>query len=287
MKIDKGPFADTEIPEGEITHIQTSDGLLPFWPTEARTPVFLEKYSPEMGWQILVETASGGFDLPDTRNLDQHQQSVLVQPTQMFVVKLVKDDKVYSQGSTLAIIDGPSAWERGESVARGRMYAASGLPGFLKLFPNTTDSSKGARNIPTVEATSTTIPLVITPIATESSSRGARDEEEPGSAVDLGQSNITGDTASRTDSQVSDLTASAEPTQTPAAAATVLKHPAAKADRLGKKNIGKEVDENLREQIIVLSESMNVPIPVIETSAEARDFYKKLLRGTAPSEQAS
>lgn len=133
MKIERGPFAGTQIPENELSVIYNHDGTTTdWWPVANRTPVFLEKFPPHEGWSIEVRREPGPFNLPDYRNAVGSE--VTVQPTQLFVVVLLKDGVVVNQASSLEIIDGGKAWERGETNARGRLYEAMGLPGSTKPF---------------------------------------------------------------------------------------------------------------------------------------------------------
>jgi hypothetical protein len=133
MKIDKGPFAGTEIPTNELIAIPNHDGTnSDWWPTANRTPVFLDKFRHAEGWSIEIRHEPGPFNLPDYRNAVQGQATV--QPTQLFVAVLMKDGRIVNQASSLEIIDGGKAWERGETNARGRLYEAMGLPGSPKPF---------------------------------------------------------------------------------------------------------------------------------------------------------
>lgn len=133
MKIEKGPFAGTEIPDNELTVIPNNDGTVTdWWPATNRTPVFLAKFPPTDGWAIEVRREPGPFNLPDYRNAVAG--NVTVQPTQLFVAVLLRNGVIVNQASTLEIIDGSKAWERGETNARGRLYEAMGLPGSTKPF---------------------------------------------------------------------------------------------------------------------------------------------------------
>lgn len=278
MRIEKGPFSGTEIPDTELSYIPNADGTtVPFWATHHRTPLFLERFKIEDGWQVIVETNPGGFDLPDTR---QMTAAPLVQPTQLFVAKLIRGGVVHSQASTLAIIDGPSAWERGETTARGRLYEASGLPGFLRA-EQLGDLTRSQQQ---TSAVKTTIPIEIQPIPVDSSSRSSRMDEEQALPV------LT-DVQPQPSEQSSEavMTTAAEPTTTVdpvQAVSTVVRMPQ-REDVLGKGNIAKTVDGNLREQIIVLAEAGRYRIPVIADNAAAKAFYKRLLQNDVQLEKAS
>jgi hypothetical protein len=280
MRIEKGPFAGTEIPDAELSYIPNADGTsVPFWATHHRTPIFLERFKIEDGWQVIVETNPGGFDLPDTR---QMSATPLVQPTQLFVAKLSKGGVVHAQASTLAIIDGPSAWERGETTARGRLYEASGLPGFLRA-ENMGDLPKAQ---PQAAATKTVIPVDIQPIPVESSSRSSRQDEEQTQPVSVPvQPQLSEQSQEASVDAVVDTRPAPEAEQVQAVS-TVVQMPQ-REDVLGKGNIAKNVDGNLREQIILLAEAGRFRIPVIADNAAAKAFYKRLLQNDVQLEKAS
>lgn len=280
MRIEKGPFAGIEIPDAELSFLPNADGTtVPFWATHHRTPIFLERFKIEDGWQVVVETNVGGFDLPDTRQLSS---TPLVQPTQLFVAKLIRDGAVHAQASTLAIIDGPSAWERGETTARGRLYEASGLPGFLRAESNA-DTPRASQ--PTVSRT--LIPVEIQPVPVDASSRPSRQDDEPARMVaavaQCQASEQHQETAESDELNAVNSTPAVEATATSAAVVPMPQ----REDVLGKVNIAKNVDGNLREQIIVLAEAGRYRIPVIADNVSAKAFYKRLLQNDVQLEKAS
>lgn len=130
MEITQGPFKGTPIPAEEIVFITNPDTMeeTAWWPVAARTQVFLEKFAPQDGWSVEVENGPGPFNLPDYRNQIAGQEAVL-QPTWLFTTTLKHNGVIVNQASSLEVIDGPKAWERGETNARGRLYDSMGLPG--------------------------------------------------------------------------------------------------------------------------------------------------------------
>lgn len=132
MKIESGLFSGIVIPESEIAFLRNDSGdATPWWAPGYRTPHFIQKFSPLDGWSVIVNAKPGEFNLPDYENT-QAGEKPPVQPTQLFEATLVKEGIVYATASSLEIIDGEKAWERGETNCRGRLYEALGLPGSLK-----------------------------------------------------------------------------------------------------------------------------------------------------------
>lgn len=288
MKIEKGPFAGTEIPENEITFMLMANGDdVPFWPTHTRTPLFLDKFSPDDGWQVIVESHAGPFNLPDTRRADGTNFEILVQPTQLFVAKLIKDGSVYSQASMLAIIDGPSAWERGETTARGRLYEANGLIGFLPKSMSGVPSParRASEQAPEVSPTTAdVIPMSVAAVQGTSSSRRSINEEDEAQAATAeadqtpaqeSSVDTNAEPAAATEEQQEPILVQAEASE--AGRTNVVQHPKNREDNIGRRNIARGINDNLREQIIYLAEASGTQIPVISDNKEAKAFYKQLL----------
>lgn len=147
MKINNGPFAGTIVPAHELQTLFNYDGTTTdWWPVAFRTPVFLDKYSPSDGWCIEVRNEQGSFNLPDYRNGVGGE--ILTQPTQLFVATLKRNGIIVNQASSLEVIDGAKAWERGETNARGRLYEAMGLPGSTKtISPSDNAFPSGGSNV--------------------------------------------------------------------------------------------------------------------------------------------
>lgn len=145
MKIESGLFAGIEVPDHEIAFL-FNDGCepTPWWAPAFRTPHFLAKFSPFAGWQVLVTPSAGDFNLPDYNNRPPGGAPP-EQPTQKFEAQLIKEGVVYANASSLELIDGEKAWERGETNARGRLYDALGLPGNLKNVQIPVPSKQSAR----------------------------------------------------------------------------------------------------------------------------------------------
>lgn len=173
-----GPFAGATVPESYLFDIKDYDGnvvlrdgqLVRGVPIAALTPLFLETFPPDEGWGVISEHRAGDFSLPDPYTLSEAGQPV-PQPTEWITMKLVDPaGRVVAQATSLAIINGPKAFERGETVARGRLYEALGLP---KTTAPIVDEPQRHADRPTQEAaaperpllTSVTAMPVITPSA--------------------------------------------------------------------------------------------------------------------------
>jgi len=137
--IPNGPFKGHAPGDGEIRPLLDRDGLpvirdgkaLEVWGVHHRTRHVLEIYKPSEGWRICIDNAPGPFNLhdPDTYVLGEDGRPRMAeQPTCLFTASLIgPDGQVVATATTLKIINGPAAWEQGESKARSRLYEALGL----------------------------------------------------------------------------------------------------------------------------------------------------------------
>lgn len=134
LKIEKGLFAGTEIPDTQLVTLSDeqnqplfkADGtLIQYWPAMYRTPIFLEKFSPIDGWGIEISSTASPFQFQS--KFPTRDGSVVVQPTLYLTAKLVKDGQIIATASSLATIEGPKSFEAAESILRGRLYDALGL----------------------------------------------------------------------------------------------------------------------------------------------------------------
>ena len=261
MQIIKGPFRGIDIPDHEITVI--GDDLVPFWGTSYRTPLFLERFPPTDGWQVILDYCPGPIDLPDIRDASIPRSDVLVQPTQLFIAKLLRNGCIINQASVLAIIDGPSAWERGETTARGRLYEAMGLPGILKITGHETNVgnqlSGFARPVPG-------LPLVL-PIAAAA--------EPDSNATTVSTVAITAaepkgpEVAPPDQSQKADTVISSSPMETVATLPEANSRPFTATS-----TIASSVNSNFRDQIVILASTRKIACPTIANNAEAKAWLK-------------
>lgn len=134
LKIDKGLFAGTEIPETQLVTlsdennqpvIKADGSLIQYWPAMYRTPIFLEKFSPLDGWGIEITSTESPFQFQS--KYPTRDGSIVIQPTLYLTAKLVKDGHVIASATSLATIEGPKSFEAAESILRGRLYDALGL----------------------------------------------------------------------------------------------------------------------------------------------------------------
>jgi len=272
MKIEKGPFSGTEIPDNELSAITNNDGsTTEWWPATSRTPVFLSTFPPTEGWSIEVRREPGPFNLPDYRNAVAG--NVTVQPTQLFVAVLLRNGVIVNQASSLEIIDGSKAWERGETNARGRLYEAMGLPGSTKPFLHQLlgDRKETARPV----ATSAGVSIIpISPAkaapATEPAvpaAPAATANEVPANASEPASNPTQIETAVATST-----TSSADPGHAPPSASidvTSTTHkPAPQPDC---------INANLLNQIAVQAKIKGIVVPHFADNGEAKAFLKDLL----------
>jgi hypothetical protein len=107
--IQSGPFAGTEVPKHQLG--KSIEGQV-FWPTRARTPLFLVVYPPEQ-WTVKCNAT------PRTE---------LGKGMVEFRAFLVDANNVErNSASTVSIVLCRQDWEFAETIARGRLYDALGL----------------------------------------------------------------------------------------------------------------------------------------------------------------
>ncbi|UJJ60429.1 hypothetical protein [Rhodanobacter denitrificans] len=141
MQITRGLFAGITPAEGEIRSLYDRSGqpvLRDGVPVQSfgvhqRTPYVLEKFSPLDGYCIDVVAEPGAFDLPDPDTLvpdGQGGQRMANQPTVKFTARLIDpNNRTLATASYLKVINSLSSHQEGETLARGRLYEALGLPG--------------------------------------------------------------------------------------------------------------------------------------------------------------
>lgn len=141
MQITRGLFAGVAPTEGEIRTIYDRSGqpvLRDGMPVQSfgvhqRTPYVLEKFSPLDGYSIEVVAEPGAFDLPDPDTMVPDGNGGLRmanQPTVKFTARLIDpNNRTLATASYLKVINSLSSHQEGETLARGRLYEALGLPG--------------------------------------------------------------------------------------------------------------------------------------------------------------
>lgn len=267
MKIERGPFAGIQIPDNELSVIPNSDGTTTdWWPVANRTPVFLEKFPPHEGWSIEVRREPGPFNLPDYRNAVGNE--VTVQPTQLFVVVLLKDGVVVNQASSLEIIDGGKAWERGETNARGRLYEAMGLPGSTRPFLHQLlgDPKHAERPV------STAAGVAIIPIAIPKPEQTAPAVVQPAPAT------VEPAATSPSPSATEAPSGSEEPASQPTSAEQgVQQAPTTTTSTSTAAAQPSSLNANLLKQIEVQAKIKGVEVPVFADNAAAKAFLRDLL----------
>lgn len=131
-----GLFAGASVDEKDLFDLKDPDGnvclrdgqVVRGVPIAALTPLFLDTFPPTEGWAVLTDHQPGCFNLPDPYTVDGHGKPI-PQPTEWITVRLLDPQgRVVAQATSLVIINGPKAYERGETIARGRLYEALGLP---------------------------------------------------------------------------------------------------------------------------------------------------------------
>lgn len=283
MKIENGLFAGIEIPSEQLQPVLDFQNLprfradgsqMVYWATHHRTPLFLEKFSPFDGWSVSITSSRGDFTMPDRAYAADG--SIVQQPTVSFLAALIKDGKVMAEASSLSTIYGPKAWESGETNARGRLYDALGLSAPLCGDPDATQSGgtsptpKGA-SIPL--AIPAALPALIPPITEPSPAAMPAAAEQSDPVIPVAAEAMT----SKSSSNVTTIEPSvALLAVTPEASGTTHA-------------IGNTVaiDANLIRTIKTQAAARNVIVPEFDSLAEAKDFYKKLLKGELAPQQGA
>src|SRR5690606_35764417 len=175
LKIKHGPFAGNEFEVNEAYTAINDDGTLRQQVLLATaTQRFLEKFPPHEGWSVQVAGELLPLEMvPLTGPVPEDGYRVNAQhvPAAKFVATLTNPSGVVvGSASTLWTISGPTAWERGETNARTRLYEAMGLQ---IRFGEALPAPESRRQAATVTALPTpdVRPVVVKPI-----------EEEPGKA---------------------------------------------------------------------------------------------------------
>lgn len=272
MKIESGLFSGIVIPESEIAFLRNDSGdATPWWAPVFRTPHFIQKFSPLDGWAVIVNAKAGEFNLPDYANTPDGSAPP-VQPTQLFEAKLVKEGIVFATASSLEIIDGEKAWERGETNCRGRLYDALGLPGALKggnANPSTgTSANKGNKG-----GTSTgKPPLVVVPMTAAAAQIDQVQQQPAVTLVEVqAQQHVTdSDSASETPTDHSEP----ESTTTEATSADVTPTTPVQS---GPIQHAPGINANLLSQIERQARLVGVPVRSLSSNDDAKKFFAELL----------
>lgn len=150
--ISKGPFKGESFPLERMV-INDDDGRPKYQARFAdATQVFLEKFPPDKGWQLQVVSSMAPLDMPAYRNAGGQPC-----PAMFFQASLTSPTGVtIATASTLWVIDGPTAYEKGETNARLRLYQACGLQtAFESVGPASAPPSGGTGSAaPVIKATS-------------------------------------------------------------------------------------------------------------------------------------
>ena len=131
--IDSGPFQGVEVPIAATRAQADGDGV--WWHPRDRTPLVLDRFKPEDDWSIQIVREDSTAMLPQRNPVSGEfyvnaEAAIMRFPT-VFISAQLKSPKgvVVATATTLAIIDGPRAYEQGENNARNRLYEAIGLSG--------------------------------------------------------------------------------------------------------------------------------------------------------------
>jgi len=124
----------------EVVRIFNDDGQAKDYELLAsRLPKFLEKYGPEKGYRIIIESTDFVSSQPGLLRLYEAAISGGIKPKDIglpsighgfvFTAKLIKGDEVVLTASSLQTVLELKDWEIGETAARQRLVAAAGFDG--------------------------------------------------------------------------------------------------------------------------------------------------------------
>lgn len=281
MQITRGLFAGITPAEGEIRAIYDRagqpvlrDGVqLQSFGVHQRTPYVLEKFSPLDGYCIDVIAEAGSFDLPDPDTLvpdGQGGQRMANQPTVKFTARLIDpNNRTLATASYLKVINSLSSHQEGETLARGRLYEALGLPG-----------ASGE-----IEVTAPAVPKAAPKAATASAvAIGSGTAHLPAKAKEI---LATAEAESLAPVEAQEAPSSEDASSTPAGATPVAVAPVASQPQASAATTGPEPSETalngdklqpaLVRQAIARARSKGVALPAQFDSAEhLRVIYREL-----------
>lgn len=226
------------------------------------TQAFLEKFPPTEGWQLVITSALATLDMPAYRRNDGVQY-----PAMLYQASLIApSNATIATASTLWVIDGPTAFERGETNARMRLYQALGLQIHFNGTPQAApakDSSAPLKVVATSEPPrgprqATPAPAADAPAPAQVAAADA----DAASPADTANENNAPAEASTDDAAPAADTATPEPT--PVAAAVE----APTGNDAPSKSLLKSIETQCRMR--------GVKMPVLTTKVEAMTFLRSL-----------
>lgn len=271
-KIENGPFKGSTF-ESTDTYVTADDS------GNERSNVFLTKmtqmflsiFDPLAGWGVTISGELEKLDLVPLANQYQPQGGGYV-PTAKFTAKLLNPNGVtVATASSLWTIDGPTAWEKGETNARLRLYDALGL-----------QSKFGAQDVPPVQHSRPrlqSVPLKeqrrvevrpAEPVETSVPEAKPLEAESPTSGAETDTAKSVAETDADNDSTVVGV----EP-----AKVVSSEVPAQSQIELGSEATADAPPAAMLAQIERLAKLMSKPVPKLATRVEATDFLKRLQKG--------
>jgi|GEM_PF-3333381 hypothetical protein len=258
------------------------------------TQAFLDKFNPKDGWSVQIGAEPIPFDMFPMRADANGQVLDKPQPTMRFVATLTDpNQRIVATASTVWVIDGPTAYERGETNARLRLYEAAGLP--TKLTLSTPVHAGGqvrtrASNVTTLGQAANAKPkgYTLRPVEEETKAPAAAAFKAPVYSGSQGQDGD--DAAEVADEGSGSPEASETPTvdPTPAAEQSQPEAPAGDASEVtsrkpkAKRERAKDSDpapQALLRTISRLCKLRGLEVPVTPTAGEAKAFLASLEGG--------
>ena len=270
LKIENGPFNGTEFQKSDTYESYNDDGISRSNVVLAKlTQMFLSVFSPIEGWAVTISGELEKLDLVPL-NYERSDHAPQHVPTAIFTAKLINPTGVVvATASTLWTIDGPTAWEKGETNARTRLYEAVGLQSkFSSDFGASSNTTRAKLHaVPAVEQRR----VVVKP---------AEPEPDATSKMDEAKVDEVKQAASQESKEVAEAPSNDE---TPDAAKPVVE---SEPSHQGEISLDGDLDPEappaaMLSQIDRLAKLMGKTVPTLKTRAEATDYLKRLQKGEA------
>ncbi|MCD9046923.1 hypothetical protein [Luteimonas sp. MHLX1A] len=264
LKIENGPFNGTEFNPTDTYEKFSDDGSSSNNVLLAKlTQTFLSVFDPLKGWGVSITAELEKLDLVPLSDAFAERAAQYV-PTARFLAKLVNPQGVVvATASTLWTIDGPTAWEKGETNARTRLYEAVGLQ---SKFGNAGPSGGGY--VPRAK-------LHAVPTREQK-----RVEVKPAESADSSTTPPAGVENEATASAQVQTTAPEVQQAAPTTTTSAPQEPSSQSRiDLGDGHDPDAPPQAMQIQIERLAKLMGKTVPVLRTRAEATQFLTKLQRG--------
>lgn len=270
-----GPFRDLQVPDELYSlHGTDEDGTayqrLPY---SIATNLFLTVFKPTDGWGVEIQSQVMEFDMRPL--VDRNNPDSQFCATAQFVASLVNaEGKIICQASTVWVLAGATDWERGETNARQRLYAALGLQ--ITQY----DRQQSTTTAPTRPALSS-----VKPCESSIPERFRSKSQEPSAGTaDITKNGDASDPkpkakASQHDETQGKLDVESSQSDTPSSPDTKPAQVSKGKDKRQRTSDDAPPNASLLSTIKTTAALRNIPVPDLSTKGEAKAFLKQLNEG--------